>query len=75
MSLALGAFLILLLLPMGLTFWAIYHVLAVADFGERPLMRFAWLALVVLVPVVGALIYLATGRPKGPQAPRAPLPQ
>ena len=63
---------LLLLLPMTLTFWAIVHVAAVARF-ERPLARFGWLGVVTFLPVVGALLYLAAGRPKAakPQNPSA----
>lgn len=61
---------ILLLLPMSVTFWAIVHVAALAPF-ERPLARFGWLAVVTFLPVVGALIYLALGRPK-PANPQNP---
>ncbi len=61
MKLALYA--LLLLLPMIPTFWAIIHVLSVARF-ERPLPRFGWLAVVTLLPVVGALVYWLVGRPR-----------
>jgi hypothetical protein len=71
MKLVLAAF--LLLLPMTITFWAIVHVLTKAEF-QNPLVRFAWLGVVTLLPVVGALIYLVAGKPEKalPQAQKVP---
>jgi len=60
----------LFLLPMTVTFWAIVHVLTKAEF-DNPLSRYGWLAVVALLPVVGALIYLAAGKARR-RAPRNP---
>jgi uncharacterized protein YhhL (DUF1145 family) len=61
--------LVLLFLPMTLTFWAIVHVAAIAPFRSTA-ARFIWLAVVTFLPVVGAAIYLVAGRPRaGPQTP------
>jgi len=59
------------LLPMTVTFWAIVHVLAKAEF-DNPLARYGWLAVVALLPVVGALIYLAAGLVAGNVWRRSP---
>jgi len=64
--------LVLLLLPMLPTFWAIVHVAAIARF-DKPLARFGWLAVVTFLPVLGALIYLVVGRPRRAE-PQSPAP-
>lgn len=48
------------LLPMAPTFWSIWHIWnhEFVTMGRK----MAWLALVVLVPVVGGIIYIFTGR-------------
>ena len=56
-------FFIVLALPLFLNFWAITH----AFYREFPTIqeKMVWLCLVVFVPFVGALIYLAVGRKRG----------
>ena len=53
-------FLVILILPMLLTFWAIRDV----AYGQFPTLqaKYIWLAVVTLLPVVGALVYLVAGR-------------
>ncbi len=55
-------FIILLVIPMIPTFWAITHISkgAFATTGQR----YRWLALVVFLPPIGGLIYLFFGRKK-----------
>ncbi len=65
--LALLAF--LALLPMSVTFWAIFHVLTMARF-ENPMTRFKWLGVITFLPVVGALIYFVAGRKRKVSAER-----
>jgi membrane protein implicated in regulation of membrane protease activity len=52
--------LVILILPMLFTFWAIRDVV----YGQFPTMqtKYIWLAVVTLLPVVGALVYLVAGR-------------
>ena len=53
-------FLVILILPMLFTFWAIRDV----AYGQFPTLqaKYIWLAVVTLLPVVGALVYLVAGR-------------
>jgi hypothetical protein len=53
-------FLVILILPMVLTFWAIRDV----AYGQFPTVqtKYIWLVVVTLLPVVGALVYLVAGR-------------
>jgi hypothetical protein len=53
-------FLVILILPMLLTFWAIRDV----AYGQFPTLqtKYIWLAVVTLLPGVGALVYLVAGR-------------
>jgi hypothetical protein len=53
-------FLVILILPMVLTFWAIRDV-AYGQFSTVQI-KYIWLAVVTLLPVVGALVYLVAGR-------------
>jgi hypothetical protein len=53
-------FLVILILPMLFTFWAIRDV----AYGQFPTLqtKYIWLVVVTLLPVVGALVYLVAGR-------------
>jgi beta-lactamase regulating signal transducer with metallopeptidase domain len=53
---------VLLLLPMVLTFWAIRDV-ARRSFSSLK-AKVIWFAVVTLLPVLGALVYLIAGRPR-----------
>ncbi len=54
---------ILLLLPMIPTFWAIMDI-AYKDFGSMQ-RKALWGALVIFVPCIGGIIYLFLGRKQG----------
>lgn len=56
-------FFIVLALPLLLNFWAITH----AFYREFPTIqeKMVWLCLIVFVPVVGAVIYMAVGKKRG----------
>lgn len=58
---------VVLMLPMVLTFWAIRHV----AYGQFPTLKtkYTWLVVVTLLPVVGALIYLVVGRSQRREMP------
>ena len=58
-----GLTLLLFLLPMVPTFWAIVDV-AHRDFGSLG-RKVIWGALVVLVPCLGGIVYLIFGRRQG----------
>jgi hypothetical protein len=58
-----GLILLILLLPMVPTFWAIVDV-AYRDFGTLK-KKALWGMLVVLVPCLGGIIYLIFGRRQG----------
>jgi len=59
--------LVILILPMLLTFWAIRDV----AYGQFPTLqaKYIWLVVVTLLPAVGALVYLVAGRSQ-----RRPMP-
>jgi len=59
--------LVILILPMLLTFWAIRDV----AYGQFPTLqtKYIWLVVVTLLPVVGALVYLVAGRSQRRQMP------
>jgi hypothetical protein len=63
----LAILLVILILPMLLTFWAIRDV----AYGQFPTLRakYIWLVVVTLLPVVGALIYLVAGRSERREMP------
>ena len=48
--------------PMVPTFWALWHIWA-HEFAT-PQQKAGWFAFVVLLPVIGGIIYLFTGRCK-----------
>ena len=48
------------LLPMAPTFWSIWHIWNHAFVTEG--RKMAWLALTILVPVIGGVIYIVAGR-------------
>ena len=58
-----GLALLILLLPMVPTFWAIVDV-AYRDFGTLR-KKALWVVFVVLVPCLGGLVYLIFGRRQG----------
>jgi hypothetical protein len=62
---------VLFALPIVPTFWAIVHVLTKAHF-ENPLKRFAWLGVVTLLPVLGALAYIVVRPGKAPSPGQPP---
>jgi Phospholipase_D-nuclease N-terminal len=59
--------LIILILPMVFTFWAIRDVV----YGQFPTLqtKYVWLAVVTLLPVVGGLVYLVAGRSQRREMP------
>ena len=63
-----GLTLLVLLLPMVPTFWAIVDV-AYRDFGSLK-KKALWAGLVVFVPCLGGLVYLVFGRRQGTKIPR-----
>ena len=62
-----GLILLILLLPMVPTFWAIVDV-AYRDFGTLK-KRALWGAFIVFVPCLGGLVYLIFGRRQGKKYP------
>ena len=59
--------LVILILPMVFTFWAIRDV-AYGRF-PTPQTKYIWLAVVTLLPVVGGLVYLVAGRSQRREMP------
>ena len=58
-----GITLLILLLPMVPTFWAIVDI-AYRDFGTLK-KKALWGALIVFIPCLGGLVYLILGRRQG----------
>ena len=58
-----GLMLLMLLLPMVPTFWAIVDI-AYRDFGTLK-KKALWGALIVFIPCLGGLVYLILGRRQG----------
>lgn len=58
-----GLMLLMLLLPMVPTFWAIVDI-AYRDFGTLK-KKVLWGTLIVFVPCLGGLVYLILGRRQG----------
>jgi len=61
---------VILLLPLVLTFWAIRDV-AYGQFPTRK-TKYIWFAVVSLLPGLGALAYLLAGRSERRQMPTSP---
>ncbi len=61
---------VILLLPLVLTFWAIRDV----AYGQFPTTKtkYIWFAVVALLPGLGALFYLVAGRSQRRQMPTSP---
>lgn len=63
---------VLILLPMLPTFWAIRDV----AYRRFPSLKgkVIWFAVVTLLPVLGALAYIIAGRPQSREEPMGPMP-
>lgn len=53
---------------------ALIDIITTDDAAVRGLPKFAWVILVVMLPLVGALVWLAVGRPMGDERPRRQHP-
>lgn len=49
---------------------ALIDIINTDDAAVRGLPKFAWVILVVMLPLIGALVWLAVGRPIGDERPR-----
>ncbi|ETA06083.1 membrane protein [Gordonia alkanivorans CGMCC 6845] len=49
---------------------ALIDIIKTDDAAVRGLPKFAWVILVVMLPLVGALVWLAVGRPAADERPR-----
>ncbi|PKZ62745.1 hypothetical protein CYJ73_25465 [Gordonia terrae] len=49
---------------------ALIDIITTDDAAVRGLPKFAWVVLVVMLPLIGALVWLAVGRPMGDEQPR-----
>lgn len=49
---------------------ALIDIIKTDDAAVRGLPKFAWVILVVMLPLIGALVWLAVGRPVGDERPR-----
>ncbi|WGJ88213.1 PLD nuclease N-terminal domain-containing protein [Gordonia sp. SMJS1] len=49
---------------------ALIDIITTDDTAVRGLPKFAWVILVVMLPLVGALVWLAVGRPTADERPR-----
>ncbi|OCW87521.1 hypothetical protein A8M60_01785 [Nocardia farcinica] len=49
---------------------ALIDIINTDDAAVRGLPKFAWVILVVMLPLIGALVWLAVGRPVGDERPR-----
>ena len=49
---------------------ALIDIIKTDDAAVRGLPKFAWVVLVVMLPLIGALVWLAVGRPVGDERPR-----
>ena len=60
---------VMVLLGLAVYIWFIIDVLRSPGTATRVLPKYVWLLIVVLVPILGGLLWLFTGRPK-PDRPR-----
>ena len=60
----------LVLVQLCLVVYCTLDVIRTPDEQVRNLPKLVWLALVLLVPIVGAVVWLAAGRPQGPARSR-----
>lgn len=49
---------------------ALIDIITTDDAAVRGLPKFAWVVLVVILPLIGALVWLAVGRPTADERPR-----
>ncbi|WP_439029376.1 PLD nuclease N-terminal domain-containing protein [Gordonia terrae] len=49
---------------------ALIDIITTDDAAVRGLPKFAWVVLVVMLPLIGALVWLAVGRPTADERPR-----
>jgi len=71
------------LLVVGLTVYCLVNCLQSSEEEVRTLPRWAWVVVVLLLPLLGGLAYLVAGRPVtavsgpggGPRVPRGRAPQ
>ncbi|MFZ9986204.1 MAG: PLDc N-terminal domain-containing protein, partial [Candidatus Nanopelagicales bacterium] len=53
------------LLGLAVYIWFIVDVLRTSSASVRTLPKFVWLLIVVLIPLLGGLLWLLAGRPRG----------
>jgi hypothetical protein len=53
------------LLGLAVYIWFIVDVLRTSGSSVRTLPKFVWLLIVVLIPLLGGLLWLIGGRPRG----------
>ena len=56
---------IAVLLGLAVYIWFIVDVLRTSSASVRTLPKFVWLLIVVLIPLIGGLLWLLAGRPRG----------
>jgi hypothetical protein len=70
--------LLLFLIPLALTIYTVIDAIQTEDAGVQHLPKIFWIALIVLVPWVGAIAWLVAGKQRGPlngrMGPRYPAP-
>jgi hypothetical protein len=58
--------LLLVLVPLAMTIYAVIDAIQTEDRGIQHLPKLIWIMLILLVPWVGAIAWLVTGRQRGP---------
>lgn len=56
---------VLVLLGLAIYIWFIVDVLRTSGASVRTLPKFVWLLIVVLIPLLGGVLWLLGGRPRG----------
>ena len=59
--------LLLVLLPLALTIYAVIDAIQTEDTGVQHLPKIIWILLILLFPWVGAIAWYVAGRQRGPQ--------
>jgi len=69
---------LLFLIPLAMTIYTAIDAIQTEDAGVQHLPKIFWIALIVLVPWVGAIAWLVAGKQRGPlngrMGPRYPAP-
>jgi hypothetical protein len=58
---------LLVLVELGLLIFTLVECVTAPSYAVRRLPKGAWLAVIVLIPIAGAIAWLAAGRPVGPR--------